>query len=495
MVVVVVSGRLIKRLGYSVASLMLVGSLSQVVTGRAFSKGGEQGLVGGIDFGGLEGAVGGAVGEGVGEGFGRSAASFAVAGGVAELVEQVDVREQGGLGFLQGGEDLGLSQILRALEGDVATDGGEAGQFLELGGAGLELAQGAGQQLGDVHGVAGVDGAGAGRVKLGDPAEVAVALAQLAGEQEAGGVVNGFRLDGDAGADEVLDEAEQVVEVGGLRLAGMPARWGDGAAEQDGEAFLLAGVVLRQGEEDAAGLEEAELGGALAEVQRGGGDEAGDDAGAEVGVVLAERVFHRDGSGVEALRRSRAEGVAELGLGDEAEGLRLVEAAIGEGVAQRHEVVVGAVGGVGGGEGGTEARGHALEAEDAGEFLDEIDGALQVEAVAGDLPAGGEVAGVFFDEAEFFQDAVAFIGREAGDAEELAGAGFVELDLAHQSGRGSGDDGDVFRFAAGDGEDEAGGGVGRAKGLVGIGPALEAVSGVGVQLRRREVRRMPEGWK
>ena len=388
-----------------------------------------------------------------------------------------------------------MAEVLRALEGDVARDGGEAGEFLELGGAGLKLAQGTGQKLGDIDGVASIDGAGAGRVKLGDPAEVAVALAQLAGEQEAGGVVDGFRLDGDAWANEVLNEAEQIVEVGGLRLAGMPTRWGDGAAEQDGEAFLLAGVVLRQGEEDAAGLEEAELGSALAEVQRGGGDEAWDDAGAEVGVVLAERVFHWDSSGVETLGCGGTEGVAELGLGDEAEGLRLVETAIRHGVAQGHEVVVGAVGGVGGGEGGAETGRHAVEAEHTGEFLDEIDGALQVEAVAGDLPAGGfggthfckcaygGVAGGSgdFEEAEFFEDAVAFVGGKGGNTEELAGAGFVQFDLAHEGRGSSGDDSVVLGLTPGDGENEAGGGVGRAEGLVGIGPALEAVSGVGVQ--------------
>jgi len=89
--------------------------------------------VGGIDFGGFEGAVGGAVGEGVGEGF--AVGGELLAGGVAELVEQVDAGEQGGFGFLQGGEDLGVAEVLRALEGDVATDGGEAWQFLELGGA------------------------------------------------------------------------------------------------------------------------------------------------------------------------------------------------------------------------------------------------------------------------------------------------------------------------------------------------------------------------
>lgn len=111
--------------------------------------------MGGIDFGGFEGAVGGSVGEGVGEGF--PIGGELLAGGVAELVEQIDAGEQGGFGFLQGGEDLGVAEVLWALEGDVATDGGEAGEFFEFGGARLELAQGAGEEFGDIDWVASVD--------------------------------------------------------------------------------------------------------------------------------------------------------------------------------------------------------------------------------------------------------------------------------------------------------------------------------------------------
>ena len=51
-------------------------------------------------------------------------------------------------------------------------------------------------------------------------------------------------------------------------------------------------------------------------------------------MVFGEGVFHRDGSGVEAFGGDGAEGVVELSSGDEAEGLGLVEAAIGEGAAQ-----------------------------------------------------------------------------------------------------------------------------------------------------------------
>lgn len=144
-------------------------------------------------------------------------------------------------------------------------------------------------------------------------------------------------------------------------------------------------------------------------------------------------------------------------------------------------MVVGAISGVGGGEGGAESRRDAFKAYNTGEFFDEIDGSLQIEAVAGDLPAGGEVAGFLFDESEFFEDGVAFVGGEGGDAEELAGAGFIQFDLANEGGGSAGDDRDVVGLAASDGEDETGGGVGSAEGLVGVGPALEAVSGVGVQ--------------
>ena len=60
-------------------------------------------------------------------------------------------------------------------------------------------------------------------------------------------------------------------------------------------------------------------------------------------------------------------------------------------------MVVGAVGGVGGGKGGAEVCGDAVEADDAGEFLDEVDGALEVDAVAGDLPEGGVLVCGLFD--------------------------------------------------------------------------------------------------
>ena len=61
--------------------------------GQGFLQSGEQGLVGSIDFGGFEGAVGGAVGEVVGKGF--AICRELLASGVAELVEQVDARQQG----------------------------------------------------------------------------------------------------------------------------------------------------------------------------------------------------------------------------------------------------------------------------------------------------------------------------------------------------------------------------------------------------------------
>ncbi len=94
--------------------------------------------MGGVDFGGFEGAVGGAVGEGVGEGL--SVGGEFLAGGVAELVEEIDLLQQGLFGFFQGGEDLGVGEVLGALEGDVARDGGEAGEVFKFGGAGLQLA-------------------------------------------------------------------------------------------------------------------------------------------------------------------------------------------------------------------------------------------------------------------------------------------------------------------------------------------------------------------
>lgn len=71
----------------------------------------------------------------------------------------------------------------------------------------------------------------------------------------------------------------------------------------------------------------------------GGGDEAGDDAGTQRGVVFAERVFDGDTG-------AAAECVGQLRSGDEAQGLSLKEAATCQGLAQSHAEVVGTVGGL-----------------------------------------------------------------------------------------------------------------------------------------------------
>ena len=84
---------------------------------------------------------------------------------------------------------------------------------------------------------------------------------------------DGFGLDADAAeAGQVGNDAHQLMDVGGLWRAGVPARWADGAADEDGEAFFFAAVAVREFEEDAAEFEEAQAVGALTDVQRGGGD-------------------------------------------------------------------------------------------------------------------------------------------------------------------------------------------------------------------------------
>lgn len=256
-------------------------------------------------------------------------------------------------------------------------------------------------------------------MQLGDPAEVAIASAEFAGEQEVRGrFFDGLRLDADAAeAGQVLNDAHELMDVGSLRGAGVPARWADGAADEDGDAFFFAAVAIRELEEDAAELEEAQAVGALADVQRGGGNEAWDDAGAQRGVVFAERILHGDAG-------SAAEGIGELGFGDEAQGLRFKAAAIDQGLTNGHREVVSAVRGIARhGDGGHFGR-NAVETDDAGDFFDEIDGALEVGAVAGDGPAA-----VFEREAEFGQNGADFVAGEIGRAEELAGAVIVERDF------------------------------------------------------------------
>jgi hypothetical protein len=113
------------------------------------------------------------------------------------------------------------------------------------------------------------------------------------------------------------------------------------------------------------------------------------------GTMLGRRVVWSSLSGFFQCRETAggvAEGIVGLRRGDEAERLSLVEAAIRQGLADLHGVIVDFVGAIALREGGGELGGHAVESDDAGDFFDEIDAAEEVEAVAGDGP-GGAVLG------------------------------------------------------------------------------------------------------
>ena len=435
---------------------------------QSLLKRGEDAVVSGIDFGGFEGFVGGAVGEGPGEGF--AVGGELGAGGVGEDVEEGGADEQGLFDAVEEGGDFGVRHVGGELEGDVAAHAGEAGEVGELGGAGAALAQGAEEEFADIDRLACIERTSTGRVELGDPAEDAVAGLQLAVEEEGAVVFEGLDFDGgDAG--EVFDEAAQVEDVGGFRHAGMPGARRNRAAEQDGEALFFADHAVRHLEEDAADLEEAETISTLADVQRGAGEQAGDDARAEGGVVFAERVLQcREAAG------GVAEGIVGLRRGDEAEGLSLVEASIRQGLADLHGVVVNFVGAITLREGGGELGRHAVESDDAGDFFDEIDAADEVEAVAGDGP-GGAVLG----QTELGEDGVGFFDLEAVDAEQAQGALFIENDVADELRGFTGDLEFGFGGAAGDFQNEFRGEIAAAVDLMRVDAALEAVAGVGMQ--------------
>jgi hypothetical protein len=127
------------------------------------------------------------------------------------------------------------------------------------------------------------------------------------------------------------------------------------------------------------------------------------------------------------------------------------------------------------------ARWNAIKTDDAGEFFDEIDGALEVEAVAGDEPVAFVLVGGLFGEAELFEDGVDFVARDVGRAEELARAIFIERDFADERGGFASDENDIFSGATGDGEDQLGGELGTALHLLRIDAALEAVAAVAAE--------------
>lgn len=115
--------------------------------------------MGGIDFGSFEGFVRGAVGEGPGDGF--AVAGDLGAGGVGEDVEDFGTDEERVLLGGEEGGDFGVGEVGGDFHRDIAGHAWEAWQFLELGGAGAALAQGAEEEFGNVNGMTGVDVAGA----------------------------------------------------------------------------------------------------------------------------------------------------------------------------------------------------------------------------------------------------------------------------------------------------------------------------------------------
>jgi hypothetical protein len=173
------------------------------------------------------------------------------------------------------------------------------------------------------------------------------------------------------------------VEVG-VAFGLVPCGGSGAAGEKDGEgfAFLVLGLAAAGVAENAAHFEETQGFLLLADVSRGGGDESGHDARAHDGVVLAEREFHADDIAV--LQRAQRQGVGELMVGDEFDRLAFIDAESGEAAAQDHVGIVGGIDGLAGTKEPEQARGHIRKAVDAGDFLDEVDVALEVGAERGD---------------------------------------------------------------------------------------------------------------
>ena len=185
-------------------------------------------------------------------------------------------------------------------------------------------------------------------------------------------------------------------------------------------------------------------------------------------MIFAEGAGHFDE--VAFHERTQGKAVAELGLGNELDGLYLEEAKGSELLLEAHEAVVFAVELAFIDCGATSAGGDIFESVDAGHFFDEVGGALEIGAPAGDVP---DVTFGFF-EAKTSED-VFGIRKRNGAIHELIHTDDVELDWRGDAGDGTCGCRGEGNISTGNFGNECGSECGSWDDLIRIDSAFEAV--------------------
>ena len=190
-----------------------------------------------------------------------------------------------------------------------------------------------------------------------------------------------------------LESADDVVAVD--RPAGLVGEPPHRAGQHDGQvlAFVGQGLAGRRGQEDVADLEQADVGKAMAGVERRRFEEAGQHRRAQQRFLGPERVLQLDALGGEA-------GGGQVGGRHEGERVGLGQAGAEEGVAHRAPPELDRREAAGGLLRAGQGAGDVVVAVVAGDLLDEVDLALAVRPVGGDGVVDGAVGAVAGGEAQ-----------------------------------------------------------------------------------------------
>ena len=231
-------------------------------------------------------------------------------------------------------------------------------------------------------------------------------------------------------------------------------------SEHDGQALSLADRP-----EHTTALEESDGFRALIKIPTEGGEESGNEAVAQLRLVVAERIFQ--GNGIAEMR--------DIGSGHKRAGAGLVETHSSQTATEIHGEIVGGIGIRTGGEGALGKRWNFFDSHNAGDFLDEVGLAAEFTAVARNAPAGHLTGGQFFkaDTGECGFD----FGIREGDAQQVAHTGVTQRNLAAFRAFAGNEQGRFSRATSNlqDQLHRSGGCVGDA---LGIHTTLEAVAGI-----------------
>ncbi len=434
--------------------------------------GGDGFLDGGFDVFAGECGGGGAEDQGDGDGLGALVERFAAVGG--DEFEVFEIRK------IEGADeafDLFVGSGFGDDQGEIAADGGEAGERMELGDVLGEFEEGFQFQFGGHDLLAEGELVGDGAIDAADVADgfgsplngagggrgEAWACRRVRGHgthtHTCAGLGLGDDVEGTLGI-ELIEESFDCAAGGAVVFAA-----------DEGDAAALVDFAIFVEPESGADFEEFGAGGAVGFVVADGLEEAGDDAGAEAGIGGADVL-------VSAEERGGLRGAEIVGqeIGDEGEGERFEIAGGDEGFADG--INGGFIGRLGGeADGDLIAEGDFVVADDAGDFFDEVNFDVEVEAMGGDLHFDGFafLRGGELEASEGVED----LGRGKIGAEELAEAGEAEGEFFGVIIRRAGGDEAGKQFAAGGLENELGSAEAGAFGEGGIDLALESIGGVG----------------